>query len=137
MRNGRNKPVSEMIIATNTKTIIIACMVILLFTITLLVLHYTFKQKGSNQATTAIDGELNSRPGDTAEEEADQEYYGSSTLGECSCGCHCVTDGCNGEICRSSKEESVITPCLLPDKPLPKDLGYSCRCVQAQCQWTK
>jgi eight-cysteine-cluster-containing protein len=65
------------------------------------------------------------------------DYYGRSTLGNCTTGGECLTSGCNGEICQSKVEEPLSSICVVPDKPLPKQLGYQCRCLAKKCQWVK
>jgi len=64
-------------------------------------------------------------------------YYGHSTLGNCTTDGDCLLSGCNGEICQSKKEEPLNSICVVPDKPLPKQLGYQCRCLVKKCQWVK
>jgi hypothetical protein len=27
--------------------------------------------------------------------------------------------------------------CIVPDKPTPTQLGYECKCVLKECQWSK
>jgi len=65
------------------------------------------------------------------------DYYGRSTLGNCTADDDCLVSGCNGEICQSKNEESLSSICVVPDKPLPKQLGYQCRCLVKKCQWVK
>jgi eight-cysteine-cluster-containing protein len=66
-----------------------------------------------------------------------QEYYGSSTFASCNTDSNCSAQGCNAEICGSELEEGFSSICSLPNKPLPRDLQYSCRCIQQKCQWQK
>ena len=66
-----------------------------------------------------------------------QEYYGSSTFGPCASNNDCFVNGCNSEICQSKSQESLVSICITPDKPTAKDLGYTCGCVEAKCQWQK
>lgn len=68
--------------------------------------------------------------------EESKEYYGRSTYGSCQTNGDCIFGGCNSEICQSKDEEGIVSICLAPDKPTPKQLGYDCRCVTNQCQWT-
>ncbi len=65
------------------------------------------------------------------------EYYGSSTKGACNIDSDCTVMGCNSEICGSGTDEPAVSVCVAPTQPLPKDLGYSCRCVQQKCDWKK
>lgn len=65
------------------------------------------------------------------------EYYGSSTYGPCQANNDCLISGCNLEICQSKAEETLVSICILPDKPLPPQLGYKCQCVAQKCQWAK
>jgi eight-cysteine-cluster-containing protein len=67
------------------------------------------------------------------------EYYGSSTNGKCTSNSDCIEMGCNSEICGSKNEASDkgVSTCVFPDQPLPRDLGYSCGCVNNMCQWGK
>lgn len=70
--------------------------------------------------------------------ERDQEYYGQSTFSICSTNTDCSVGGCNGEICGSADgQDDAISICLAPEGPLPSELGYSCGCVNSQCQWEK
>ena len=74
------------------------------------------------------------------EEEKQQEegeFYGSSTYYPCELNEDCLVSGCNAEICQGLEEESMASVCLLPEGPLPSDLGYSCGCFEYQCQWGK
>jgi len=64
-------------------------------------------------------------------------YYGRSTLGNCVTDDECLVSGCNGEICQSKTEEPLSSICVVPDKPLPKQLGYQCQCFTERCQWVK
>jgi len=69
-----------------------------------------------------------------------QEYYGSSTFEGCSDNSDCMPNGCNSEICGSSNptlDSPIVSICALPEEPLPRDLGYSCGCVDNQCMWNK
>jgi eight-cysteine-cluster-containing protein len=82
-----------------------------------------------------------SEDGSTFVEEVEPEngeYYGSSTLAECSQNSDCQVGGCNAEICGSEADaRDSVSVCILPEQPLPQDLGYSCSCVQNQCQWAQ
>lgn len=79
------------------------------------------------------------REGDTGlvEEETSKEYYGSSTHYACETDGDCLVSGCNAEVCQGVEEESVMTSCVYPEELLPKDLNYSCSCVDGKCQWSK
>lgn len=63
------------------------------------------------------------------------EFCGTSTLGECSTDEDCVIDGCSAEVCRSVNEEPVITPCIFKDCFVASEYNKSCVCVENQCQW--
>lgn len=63
------------------------------------------------------------------------EFYGSSTYYACEVNEECMVSGCNNEICQSTQEEEVMSICIFPEQPLPKDLGYSCGCFDGKCQW--
>jgi eight-cysteine-cluster-containing protein len=65
------------------------------------------------------------------------EYYGYATHDSCQKDNQCVVEGCNQEICRGKEREAMVSICLVPDKPTPKSLGYQCRCLDSECQWTK
>lgn len=96
------------------------------------------EQSADNESSNSAGDNSDSRDSSSDNENSeDQEFYGSSTYSECSCGCSCVIDGCNGEICRGKDDDPVNTVCSLPDKPLPPDLGYFCTCIQNECQWAK
>jgi|GEM_PF-5816088 len=135
---------------TRLIVIIILCTLLFLGTAVSTYIYFTSKQNPDSASESNTTERQGNEEGDSAGSddstepsqdddatEDEQEYYGSSLLGTCDCGCDCVTDGCNGEICRSKDDESVGTICSIPDKPLPADLGYSCTCVQNKCQWTK
>jgi eight-cysteine-cluster-containing protein len=64
-------------------------------------------------------------------------YYGFSTFGYCNTNKNCTISGCVGEICQSKYEEPRFSICIIPNKPTPLQLGYSCKCVSNKCQWTK
>lgn len=66
-----------------------------------------------------------------------KEYYGSSTFGSCSRDNDCFVSGCNSEICQSKGQEPLSSICVVPDKPLPVQLGLECKCSNLKCQWTK
>lgn len=70
-------------------------------------------------------------------EEEQKEYYGRPTYGNCQTDDDCIFGGCNAEICQSRNEESIVSICLAPEKPTPKQLGYQCRCIVNKCQWSK
>ena len=65
------------------------------------------------------------------------EYYGSSTLAPCESSEDCIEGGCNGEICMGTGEEPVMSICVVPDEPLPSELGFVCGCFENLCQWTQ
>lgn len=67
---------------------------------------------------------------------SEDQHHGSSTNETCSSNNDCVVDGCNGEICRSGSEESMVSICVY-DPPYPKDLGCSCMCLDNKCMWAK
>lgn len=64
------------------------------------------------------------------------EHHGLSTYGRCSTVNDCIVSGCNGEICQSRFEESRVSVCIY-NPPYPKELGYTCKCVDQKCSWTK
>jgi eight-cysteine-cluster-containing protein len=64
-------------------------------------------------------------------------YYGWFTAGACTEDNDCIVSGCNDEICQSKTEQSLVSVCIVPDKPLPPQLGYQCRCLNGACKWTK
>ena len=66
-----------------------------------------------------------------------EEYYGSSTYGQCQTDNDCYISGCNSEICQSKAEEPIASICILPDKPTPMQLNYGCKCIDQKCQWSK
>lgn len=63
------------------------------------------------------------------------DYYGSSTLAACTNDTECVVAGCNSEICQGQVEEEGVSICILPEKPTPQQLGYTCSCHAFKCQW--
>ena len=65
------------------------------------------------------------------------EYYGSSSFTTCEFSEECLVSGCNGEVCGGVDDEGFASICVVPDMPLPKDLGYSCGCFESKCQWSK
>lgn len=67
---------------------------------------------------------------------SEDQHHGFSTNGTCYSNNDCITDGCNGEICRSKSEEPIDSICVY-DPPYPKDLGCGCRCVDNKCMWAK
>ena len=69
------------------------------------------------------------------EELGGEDYYGSSTNGPCSVNSDCIVSGCNSEICQAVGEEMIMSICMEPDKPLPSDLGFECKCVESACKW--
>ena len=76
-------------------------------------------------------------PAETTEYEyCSGNHRGTSSNGPCSSDSDCITDGCNGEICRSGSEEGMMSICVY-DPPYPKDLGCSCRCSENKCMWAK
>jgi eight-cysteine-cluster-containing protein len=66
-----------------------------------------------------------------------EEYYGSSSFTNCESSEECFVSGCNGEVCGGVDDEGFASICVVPDMPLPKDLGYSCGCFESKCQWSK
>ncbi len=77
---------------------------------------------------------ISSNPGDN---QNNSDYYGTSTLEACSIDTDCQALGCNGEICGAKNSDYGVSDCLFPSQPLPKDLGYMCKCVFKKCQWNK
>lgn len=67
----------------------------------------------------------------------DQEYYGFSTNGFCETDGDCLISGCNGEICHSKTEDTMVSICIVPLRPTPKQLGYDCKCLEEECKWSK
>lgn len=66
------------------------------------------------------------------------DFYGSSTRGACSANSDCQVGGCNTEICSAKSQGDLASICIgVLDQDLPKEAGYSCGCVQKQCQWAK
>jgi eight-cysteine-cluster-containing protein len=65
------------------------------------------------------------------------EYYGYSTFGYCKNNFDCFVSGCNREICQSKFEEARFSVCIIPNKPTPQQIGYSCVCLNNRCQWWK
>lgn len=63
------------------------------------------------------------------------DYYGSSTFAACISDTECVVAGCNSEICQGQGEEESVSICILPDKSTPQQLGFTCSCHAARCQW--
>jgi len=66
----------------------------------------------------------------------EDEYYGFS-IGSCEIDADCYINGCNSEICQSKNEEPLSSICVVPDKSIPKQLGYECGCLENKCQWIK
>jgi eight-cysteine-cluster-containing protein len=66
-----------------------------------------------------------------------QTYYGFSTFGYCNTSKDCIISGCNKEICQSRYEEGRVSICIVPNKPTPLQLGYSCECISNKCEWAK
>jgi eight-cysteine-cluster-containing protein len=64
------------------------------------------------------------------------EYYGYS-IGSCEIDADCYISGCNSEICQSKNEEPLVSICVIPDEPTPKQLDYECKCLENKCQWVK
>ena len=66
-----------------------------------------------------------------------QDYYGSSTFGNCGQTSDCTIGGCNSEICQGKQEGGKVSICIAPDKPVAGKLGYRCQCVEKKCVWKK
>ena len=66
-----------------------------------------------------------------------EDYYGSSTYGECQINDDCESGGCGSEICGSKAESPLLSTCEGYDEPTPKMLNYQCACVNQKCQWYK
>lgn len=66
-----------------------------------------------------------------------QDYYGSSTFGNCGQTSDCTVGGCNSEICQGKQEGGKVSICIAPDKPVASKLGYRCQCVEQKCMWKK
>jgi len=67
--------------------------------------------------------------------EFEQEFCGRSTHGECFVDSDCTTDGCSGEVCRSTNEESIVTICMFRECYRAEAYGMQCGCVNNECQW--
>ena len=66
-----------------------------------------------------------------------QSFCGTSTLGQCENDGDCVTDGCSGQICRSTAESpSGATTCEWLDCYNDEAFGVECLCVNNLCKWT-
>lgn len=64
-------------------------------------------------------------------------YYGHATSAACQTDADCIVSGCNSEICQGKSEEPLMSICVIPNQPTPKDLGYVCSCTVGACQWNK
>ena len=62
-------------------------------------------------------------------------FCGLSTSGFCTADADCVTDGCSGQVCRSTSEEPVITTCEYRNCYNEDEYGLSCGCVNNGCKW--
>ena len=71
------------------------------------------------------------------DEDKNKEYSGDSSFAVCTTDTDCVSSGCNGELCLGKKQETFMSVCIVPTKPLPKYFGYHCGCTTEQCQWMK
>lgn len=119
---------------SNIKTILLVAAILSVGGVGSFVIYRLYKKQVTREGVESTDQQKDERE-DEAEEE---EFYGTSTYGKCSgCSCGCVVSGCNGEICQSEEEESMGSICVIPNKPTPDELGYSCQCIDNQCQWAK
>jgi eight-cysteine-cluster-containing protein len=66
---------------------------------------------------------------------AQEGFCGYSTNGPCSSNGDCVSDGCSGQICRSTSEKSIISTCEWKDCYSAEKYGLSCKCLSGQCIW--
>jgi len=62
-------------------------------------------------------------------------FCGTSTEASCENDSDCTTDGCSGQICRSTSEEPTITTCIYKDCYDDAKYGVSCGCVDGKCRW--
>lgn len=64
-----------------------------------------------------------------------EEFCGSSTEGLCDSDSDCVTDGCSGQVCRSVKEEAVVTTCEWQECYDNNKFNVRCGCTEGKCEW--
>ena len=68
-------------------------------------------------------------------EEPSSDFCGTSSFAACEESTDCVSDGCSGQICRSSQEEGWETTCEWEECYDESLYGISCSCVDNTCQW--
>lgn len=68
---------------------------------------------------------------------AQKEFCGVSTYGNCSSDSDCVIGGCSAQVCQSKNEEPVVTTCEYKDCYKSADYGLKCGCLTKKCQWFK
>lgn len=90
----------------------------------------------NSQQTIPIDKTLNNNASVKNTINTKQEYYGHSLNTSCTTSNDCIALGCNREIC-GAINDSIESMCVVPNKPLPSDLGYKCSCIQQKCIWNK
>jgi eight-cysteine-cluster-containing protein len=126
--------------------IFLASLVFLLFCITLFLFFSTFKNRDNlediNSFEECIEAGypvMESYPEQCAvpggQTFVKEVYYGESTNFPCEFDSDCIVTGCNNEICAGKDEETMVSICIYPEDPLPKDLGYMCACASEQCKW--
>lgn len=69
------------------------------------------------------------------EENVIDGFCGTSSFGACESSQDCISDGCSGQICRSTSEEGLATTCEWEDCYDETLYGLSCSCVEQSCQW--
>ncbi|MEM0468783.1 MAG: eight-cysteine-cluster domain-containing protein [Pyrobaculum sp.] len=62
-------------------------------------------------------------------------FCGISTNGPCESDADCLRDGCSGQVCRSVREEPVVTTCEWRDCYDAEKYKVACKCVNGMCQW--
>lgn len=70
-------------------------------------------------------------------EEIRSEFCGTSTYGFCQTDIDCITGGCSGQICHSTKEPPSFTTCEYRDCYDSAAYGLKCRCLNNECQWVR
>lgn len=65
------------------------------------------------------------------------KLYPDSSGSTCESSEECIVSGCNSEICGHKISEKLSSICVIPEEPLPLELGYECSCVEHKCQWSK
>jgi len=71
------------------------------------------------------------------EEPPGDEFCGWSTAAVCSNDSDCMTGGCSGQVCQSTKEEPVATTCEYMECYDAESYGLSCGCMHGRCEWKK